>query len=145
MIRRSTGKSRRRAKVKITDEFSEIKKKMYSDASKILEDGFSDIVRDTPVETGYAASNWKVSREGASESSAPPKIQGESYRGKDEVIADGNSVIKLFKKYGFEHDVKFFNATPYINVLENSSSSSNSFFIKRSVVKMRNKFSKLKG
>ena len=118
---------------------------MYSDASKILEDGFSDIVRDTPVETGYAASNWKVSREGASESSAPPKIQGESYRGKDEVIADGNSVIKLFKKYGFEHDVKFFNATPYINVLENSSSSSNSFFIKRSVVKMRNKFSKLKG
>ena len=130
MIRRSTGKSRRRAKVKITDEFSEIKKKMYSDASKILEDGFSDIVRDTPVETGYAASNWKVSREGASESSAPPKIQGESYRGKDEVIADGNSVIKLFKKYGFEHDVKFFNATPYINVLENSSSSSNSFFIK---------------
>ena len=74
MIRRSTGKSRRRAKVKITDEFSEIKKKMYSDASKILEDGFSDIVRDTPVETGYAASNWKVSREGASESSAPPKI-----------------------------------------------------------------------
>ena len=145
MIRRSTGKSRRRAKVIITDEFSEIKKKMYSDASKILEDGFSDIVRDTPVETGYAASNWKVSREGASESSAPPKIQGESYRGKDEVIADGNSVIKLFKKYGFEHDVKFFNATPYINVLENSSSSSNSFFIKRSVVKMRNKFSKLKG
>ena len=145
MIRRSTGKSRRRAKVKITDEFSEIKKKMYSDASKILEDGFSDIVRDTPVETGYAASNWKVSREGASESSAPPKIQGESYRGKDEVIADGNSVIKLFKKYGFEHDVKFFNATPYINVLENSSSSPNSFFIKRSVVKMRNKFSKLKG
>ena len=145
MIRRSTGKSRRRAKVKITDEFSEIKKKMNSDASKILEDGFSDIVRDTPVETGYAASNWKVSREGASESSAPPKIQGESYRGKDEVIADGNSVIKLFKKYGFEHDVKFFNATPYINVLENSSSSSNSFFIKRSVVKMRNKFSKLKG
>lgn len=145
MIRRSTGKSRRRAKVKITDEFSEIKKKMYSDASKILEDGFSDIVRDTPVETGYAASNWKVSREGASESSAPPKIQGESYRGKDEVIADGNSVIKLLKKYGFEHDVKFFNATPYINVLENSSSSSNSFFIKRSVVKMRNKFSKLKG
>ena len=145
MIRRSTGKSRRRAKVKITDEFSEIKKKMYSDASKILEDGFSDIVRDTPVETGYAASNWKVSREGASESSAPPKIQGESYRGKDEVIADGNSVIKLFKKYGFEHDVKFFNATPYINILENSSSSSNSFFIKRSVVKMRNKFSKLKG
>ena len=145
MIRRSTGKSRRIAKVKITDEFSEIKKKMYSDASKILEDGFSDIVRDTPVETGYAASNWKVSREGASESSAPPKIQGESYRGKDEVIADGNSVIKLFKKYGFEHDVKFFNATPYINVLENSSSSSNSFFIKRSVVKMRNKFSKLKG
>ena len=145
MIRRSTGKSRRRAKVKITDEFSEIKKKMYSDASKILEDGFSDIVRDTPVETGYAASNWKVSREGASESSAPPKIQGESYRGKDEVIADGNSAIKLFKKYGFEHDVKFFNATPYINVLENSSSSSNSFFIKRSVVKMRNKFSKLKG
>ena len=145
MIRRSTGKSRRRAKVKITDEFSEIKKKMYSDASKILEDGFSDIVRDTPVETGYAASNWNVSREGASESSAPPKIQGESYRGKDEVIADGNSVIKLLKKYGFEHDVKFFNATPYINVLENSSSSSNSFFIKRSVVKMRNKFSKLKG
>ena len=145
MIRRSTGKSRRRAKVKITDEFSEIKKKMYSDASKILEEGFSDIVRDTPVETGYAASNWNVSREGASESSAPPKIQGESYRGKDEVIADGNSVIKLFKKYGFEHDVKFFNATPYINVLENSSSSSNSFFIKRSVVKMRNKFSKLKG
>ena len=145
MIRRSTGKSRRRAKVKITDEFSEIKKKMYSDASKILEDGFSDIVRDTPVETGYAASNWKVSREGASESSAPPKIQGESYRGKDEVIADGNSVIKLLKKYGFEHDVKFFNATQYINVLENSSSSSNSFFIKRSVVKMRNKFSKLKG
>ena len=145
MIRRSTGKSRRRARVKITDEFSKIKKKMYSDASKILEEGFSDIVRDTPVETGYAASNWKVSREGASESSAPPKIQGESYRGKDEVIADGNSVIKLFKKYGFEHDVKFFNATPYINVLENSSSSSNSFFIKRSVVKMRNKFSKLKG
>ena len=145
MIRRSTGKSRRRAKVKITDEFSEIKKKMYSDASKILEDGFSDIVRDTPVETGYAASNWKVSREGASESSAPPKIQGESYRSKNEVIADGKSVIKLFKKYGFEHDVKFFNATPYINVLENSSSSSNSFFIKRSVVKMRNKFSKLKG
>ena len=145
MIRRSTGKSRRRAKVKITDEFSKIKKKMYSDASKILEEGFSDIVRDTPVETGYAASNWNVSREGASESSAPPKIQGESYRGKDEVIADGNSVIKLFKKYGFEHDVKFFNATPYINVLENSSSSSNSFFIKRSVVKMRNKFSKLKG
>ena len=145
MIRRSTGKSRTRARVKITDDFSEKKKKMYSDASKILEDGFSDIVRDTPVETGYAASNWKVSREGASESSAPPKIQGESYRGKDEVIADGNSVIKLFKKYGFEHDVKFFNATPYINVLENSSSSSNSFFIKRSVVKMRNKFSKLKG
>ena len=145
MIRRSTGKSRRRARVKITDEFSKIKKKMYSDASKILEEGFSDIVRDTPVETGYAASNWNVSREGASESSAPPKIQGESYRGKDEVIADGNSVIKLFKKYGFEHDVKFFNATPYINVLENSSSSSNSFFIKRSVVKMRNKFSKLKG
>ena len=145
MIRKSTGKSRRRARVKITDEFSEIKKKMYSDASKILEDGFSDIVRDTPVETGYAASNWKVSREGASESSAPPKIQGESYRGKDEVIADGNSVIKLFKKYGFEHDVKFFNATPYINVLENSSSSPTAFFIKRSVVKMRNKFSKLKG
>ena len=122
-----------------------LSKRYFSDASKILEDGFSDIVRDTPVETGYAASNWKVSREGASESSAPPKIQGESYRGKDEVIADGNSVIKLFKKYGFEHDVKFFNATPYINVLENSSSSSNSFFIKRSVVKMRNKFSKLKG
>ena len=40
MIRRSTGKSRRRAKVKITDEFSEIKKKMYSYPSKILEDAF---------------------------------------------------------------------------------------------------------
>ena len=74
MIRRSTGKSRKRARVRIIDEFSEIKKKLYSDAASILEEGFSDIVKDTPVETGYAASNWKVSREGASESSAPPKI-----------------------------------------------------------------------
>ena len=142
MIRRSTGKSRKRARVRITDEFSEIKKKLYSDAASILEEGFSDIVKDTPVETGYAASNWKVSREGASESSAPPKIQGESYRSKNEVIADGKSVIQLLKKYGFEHDVKFFNATPYINQLENGSCSQNSFFIKRSTVKMRNKFSK---
>ena len=145
MIRRSTGKSRKRARVRITDEFSEIKKKLYSDAASILEEGFSDIVKDTPVETGYAASNWKVSREGASESSAPPKIQGDSYRSKDEVIADGKSVIKLLKKYGFESNLKFFNATPYINQLENGSSSQNSFFIKRSTVKMRNKFSKLKG
>ena len=145
MIRRTTGKKRKRARVSFTGAFDDIKKKLYSDTAKIIEEGFSEIVKDTPVETGYAASNWKVSREGASESSAPPKIQGDSYRSKDEVIADGNSVIKLFKKYGFEHDVKFFNATPYINVLENSSSSSNSFFIKRSVVKMRNKFSKLKG
>ena len=145
MIKRTTGKKSKRARVSFTGAFDEIKKKLYSDTAKIIEEGFTEIVTDTPVETGYAASNWKVSREGASESSAPPKIQGESYRGKDEVIADGNSVIKLFKKYGFEHDVKFFNATPYINVLENSSSSSNSFFIKRSVVKMRNKFSKLKG
>lgn len=145
MIRRSTGKSRKRAKVRIIDEFSEIKKKLYSDAASILEEGFSDIVKDTPVETGYAASNWKVSREGASESSAPPKIQGDSYRSKDEVIADGKSVIKLLKKYGFESNLKFFNATPYINVLENSSSSPTAFFIKRSTVKMRNKFSKLKG
>tara|TARA_Y100000816_G_C25984223_1_gene514018 strand:+ start:541 stop:978 length:438 start_codon:yes stop_codon:yes gene_type:complete len=145
MIRRSTGKSRKRARVRITDEFSEIKKKLYSDAASILEEGFSDIVKDTPVETGYAASNWKVSREGASESSAPPKIQGDSYRSKDEVIADGKSVIKLLKKYGFESNLKFFNATPYINVLENSSSSPTAFFIKRSTVKMRNKFSKLKG
>ncbi len=145
MIRRSTGKSKRRAKVRIIDEFNNIKKSLYTDAAKIISDGFSDIVRDTPVETGYAASNWKVSREGASESSAPPKIQGESYRSKNEVIADGKSVIQLLKKYGFEHDVKFFNATPYINQLENGSSSQNSFFIKRSTVKMRNKFSKLKG
>lgn len=145
MIRKSSGKSSKRARVRITDEFSEIKKKLYSDAAAILEEGFSDIVRDTPVETGYAASNWKVSREGASESSAPPKIQGDSYRSKDEVIADGKSVIKLLKKYGFESNIKFFNATPYINVLENGSSSQNSFFIKRSTVKMRNKFSKLKG
>ena len=145
MIRRSTGKSRKRARVRITDEFSEIKKKLYSDAASILEEGFSDIVKDTPVETGYAASNWKVSREGASEASAPPKIQGDSYRSKDEVIADGKSVIKLLKKYGFESNLKFFNATPYINVLENSSSSPTAFFIKRSTVKMRNKFSKLKG
>ena len=145
MIRRSTGKSRKRARVRITDEFSEIKKKLYSDAASILEEGFSDIVKDTPVETGYAASNWKVSREGASESSAPPKIQGDSYRSKDEVIADGKSVIKLLKKYGFESNLKFFNATPYINQLENGSSSQNSFFIKKSTVKMRNKFSKLKG
>lgn len=145
MIRKSAGKSSKRARVRITDEFSEIKKKLYSDAAAILEEGFSDIVRDTPVETGYAASNWKVSREGASESSAPPKIQGDSYRSKDEVIADGKSVIKLLKKYGFESNIKFFNATPYINVLENGSSSQNSFFIKRSTVKMRNKFSKLKG
>lgn len=145
MIRKSAGKSSKRARVRITDEFSEIKKKLYSDASAILEEGFSDIVRDTPVETGYAASNWKVSREGASESSAPPKIQGDSYRSKDEVISDGKSVIKLLKKYGFESNIKFFNATPYINVLENGSSSQNSFFIKRSTVKMRNKFSKLKG
>ena len=112
MIRRYTGKSRKRARVRITDEFSEIKKKLYSDAASILEEGFSDIVKDTPVETGYAASNWKVSREGASESSAPPKIQGDSYRSKDEVIADGKSVIKLLKKYGFESNLKFFNATP---------------------------------
>ena len=145
MIRKSTGKSRKRARVRITDEFSEIKKKLYSDAASILEEGFSDIVKDTPVETGYAASNWKVSREGASESSAPPKIQGDSYRSKDEVIADGKSVIKLLKKYGFESNLKFFNATPYINQLENGSSSQNSFFIKKSTVKMRNKFSKLKG
>ena len=145
MIRRSTGKSKRRAKVRIIDEFNNIKKSLYTDAAKIISDGFSDIVRDTPVETGYAASNWKVSREGASESSAPPKIQGDSYRSKDEVIADGKSVIKLLKKYGFESNLKFFNATPYINVLENSSSSPTAFFIKRSTVKMRNKFSKLKG
>ena len=145
MIRKSTAKSKKRARVRITDEFSEIKKKLYSDAARIIEEGFSDIVKDTPVETGYAASNWKVSREGASESSAPPKIQGDSYRSKGEVIADGKSVIKLLKKYGFEYSLKFFNATPYINQLENGSSSQNSFFIKRSTVKMRNKFSKLKG
>ena len=145
MIKRTTGKKSKRARVSFTGAFDEIKKKLYSDTAKIIEEGFTEIVKDTPVETGYAASNWNVSREGAREPSAPPKIQGDSYRSKEEVIAAGASVIQLLKKYGFGEDLKFFNQTPYINVLENSSTSSNSFFIRRSVVKMKNKLSTLKG
>ena len=37
MIRRSTGKSRKRARVRITDEFSEIKKKLYSEKTLELD------------------------------------------------------------------------------------------------------------
>ena len=145
MIKRTTGKKSKRARVSFTGAFDKIKKKLYSDTAKIIQDGFSEIVTDTPVETGYAASNWKVSREGAREPSAPPKIQGESYKSKDEVIIDGHSIIKLLKKYGFGEELKFFNQTPYINQLENSSTSSSAFFIRRSILKMKNKLSVLKG
>lgn len=145
MIKRTTGKKSKRARVSFTGAFDDIKKKLYSDTAKIIEDGFSEIVKDTPVETGYAASNWKVSREGAKEPSAPPKIQGDSYRSKEEVIADGSSVINLLKKYGFSEELKFFNQTPYINQLENGSSSQDAFFIRRSIQRMKNKLSLLKG
>jgi hypothetical protein len=143
-IKRSTGKSRKKAKVTLTEVFDDIKKKLYSDAADIVKRGFSDIVNETPVDTGYAASNWKVSWSGTSESSAPPK-DGGPYRSKQEVILDGDAVVDLIKKYGFENDVKFFNATPYINQLENGVTSNNPFFIKRATTRMKNEFSNLRG
>ena len=143
-IKKSTGKSRKKAKVTLTEVFDDIKKKLYSDAADIVKKGFSDIVNETPVDTGYAASNWKVSWSGTSESSAPPK-DGGPYRSQQEVILDGNAVVDLIKRYGFENDVKFFNATPYINELEYGHSSKNSFFIKRATTRMKNEFSNLRG
>lgn len=143
-IKRSTGRSRSRARVSLYEEFDQIKKKLFSDAAEVVKDGFSEVVDGTPVLTGYAQSNWKVSFVGASESSAPGK-DGGPYRSKSEVIEDGHSVIDLIKKYGFKVNIKFFNATPYINELEYGHSSKNSFFIKRATTRMRNGLSNLKG
>jgi len=143
MIRRSTGKSKRRAKVKITDEFRDLKKKLYGEAADILSSGFKEMVDDTPVDTGFAASNWRVSTEGTFDPQAPAKSGG-PYRDKEAVIMEGFSIINLIKRYGFSSDIKFVNTTPYINELEYGHSSQNSFFIKRSALKMKTKFTTLK-
>lgn len=143
-IKRSTGRSRRKAKVTLSEAFDGVKKKLYSDAAQIIKNGFADIVDETPVLTGYAASNWKVSSVGSYESIAPAK-DGGPYRSKISVKEDGNSVIDIIKKYGFKVDIKFFNSTPYINELEYGHSSKNSFFIKRATTRMKNEFSNLRG
>lgn len=143
-IKRSTGRSRSKARVTLLDEFENVKKKLYKDASDVILKGFADIVEETPVLTGYAQSNWKVSWGGTSESIAPAK-DGGPYRSKEQVIEDGKSVIKLIEKYGFQNNIKFFNSTPYINELEYGHSSKNSFFIKRSTLKMKNNLSGLRG
>lgn len=146
MIKRKTGKRGKNVQINFDNAFEEIKKKLYSDAADVISQGFEDVVRGTPVLTGYAKSNWRVLFGNAKATPAPPKQKEGPYDYRDEVtvILDGKSVIKILKKNGFGDKFRFYNPTPYMGMLENGHSSKNSFWIKASVNKMANKLSGMK-
>ena len=143
MITRKTGKARKNVQVDFSKAFEGLKKKLYSDTSKIIQEGFSDIVTDTPIDTGYAKSNWFVLF-GDSPGIPAPSKDGGPYRGESQVIFDGSGVIKILRKNGFKEGLRFYNPTPYMGVLEYGHSSQNQFFIRRSVKKMANKISSIR-
>ncbi len=142
MIRRRTGAKGKKAELNLTGIFSEIKKKLYSDAAKVIDEGFTEIVNNTPVETGYAASNWRVHFGDKRGGKAPPKTGG-PYRDKPIVIEDGKQVIRILRKNGFGERLLFRNPTPYIGVLEQTHSQ-HQFWIKASIKKMENKLSTMR-
>ena len=143
MIRRKTGKTRKNVQVDFSGAFDELKKGIYSDTAKIIQEGFSDIVKETPVDTGYAKSNWFVLFGDSPGISAPEK-DGGPYRSEGQVIDDGSGIIKILKKHGFKERLRFYNPTPYMGMLEYGHSSQNKFFVRRSVKKMANKISSLR-
>lgn len=141
-IKRSTGAKSKRAKVSFSEEFQGLKKRILSQVEKILIEGFSDTVKGTPVLTGYAQSHWRVSF-GKSRDSGPNAKDGGPYRSEFQVLSDGEEVIKTMKKYFFD-DLRFVNTAPYINELEQGSSSKNQFFIKKAVMDMQTKLKLIK-
>ena len=142
MIRRRTGAKSRNISVNFTDVFNNIKKSMYSEAADTIAGGFEEMVIETPVETGYAASNWRVRFGNSSLPKTPPK-DGGPYLSKSQVITSGIDVLKLVKKYGFQEDLYFSNVTPYIGYLENNHNPKQ-FWIRESIQKMSNKLSGMK-
>lgn len=143
MIRRKTGKSRKNVQVNLSEVFDGLKKKLHSDVAKIVEEGFADMVTGTPVDTGYAQSNWYVLFGDSPGIPAPAKTGG-PYRSEGEVIGNGASVIKILKKNGFGESMRFYNPTPYMGMLEYGHSAKNQFFIRSSVKKMTNKISSIR-
>ena len=143
MITRKTGRSGKNVQVNLTKAFDGLKKKLYSDVAKIVEEGFSDIVTGTPVDTGYAKSNWFVLYGDKPGIPAPAKTGG-PYRGEDEVVSNGSFVIRILKKNGFTEGLRFYNPTRYMGMLEYGHSSQNKFFIRSSVKKMTNKISSIR-
>lgn len=144
MISRKTGKIGKNVRVNFKDAFEGIKKQLYYDAAKALKVGFSSIVNGTPVDTGYAISNWRVVTGDSTRGSVPTEKDGGPYKDPGTVISDGNNVINIMKKYGFKDNFVFFNPVPYMARLEYGHSSQNKFWIKASVSKMASTLSSLK-
>jgi hypothetical protein len=141
MIKRKTGLKSKNVQINFADALSEIKKGMYSHVAKSLENGFTEIVRGTPVKSGYAKSNWIVISDNVIGPTPLPKVKDKIYLDESSVIERGTSFLKILKKNGFGEQFRFYNGTPYIGYLENSQFSTNAFWIRRSIAKMRNDLS----
>lgn len=141
MIKRKTGLKSKNIQVNFADVFDEMKNGMYSHVAKVLEDGFSEIVRGTPVKSGYAKSNWIILTGDVAGPVPREKVKDAFYMGESSVIERGSGFLKILRKNGFGEGLRFYNGTPYVGYLENSQFSTNRFWIRSSIVKMRNNLS----
>lgn len=122
--------------INLNRAFDSMKKGMRHHVAKVLEEGFDQLVRETPRDTGYAQNNWRVVAGNVKSEAPKEKDPKREYPSADSVIKNYQIQFTYIRKNGFDLGMKFYNRTPYIYVLEYSHKSQ-SYFARRAVEKMR--------
>ena len=132
--KRTTGKGG--LKVNFQNVLEAIRKDMHSHMADAVRSGFQQIVEETPRDTGYAQSNWRVLFANVKIGEISKKDKDQEYPSVDFVMAREEEKFKFISKRGFDMGFRFQNETPYIYELE-MSHKSKSKFVLRGITKMR--------
>lgn len=101
----------------IVDKARQQKKSMEKASKRAAMDVFEGIVNDTPQDTGFLMSNWRVRRGRMGSLRTKKKIYKKNYKGRiSKVLANGIDSIQRWD-FGNE-DLYFVNATEYAEIAE---------------------------
>ena len=120
----------------LLEKFKEIEDDTKLKARFVVEKAFKELVDETPVDTGYAASGWYVTGRGEKSFVLPEAKteQGKVAAAQDPMDIQRLGILKIrqaAKSSKFLEGVRIGNDVPYMPMLENGHSSQNAYFIKK--------------
>ena len=123
--------------INFSDAFQNIEADLKTSIRDATGQAFEEMVRGTPVDTGYARSSWSVDLIGDS-STPEPKVSGVSYSGADAVIAKNLPRINRLGNKNL-NGLNITNNAPYIGKLEQGWSSQNQYWIRAAARRLAGK------